>query len=125
MVEDTSVRTHMVEYRTQPGDGGPGPLVACALVDQLSDGLSMVYSFFDPDTARASPGAFMILDHVVHAARLGLPYLYLGYWVRGSEKMDYKSRFSPLEILEPGGWRLLSAHDRNRPILGAPPQGGQ
>jgi len=112
MVEDTSVRTHLVEYRPQPEDGGPGPLVACALVDQLSDGLSMVYSFFDPELSRRSPGSFMILDHVVQAERLGLPYLYLGYWVRGSEKMDYKARFSPLEILDPGGWRLISARDR-------------
>jgi arginyl-tRNA--protein-N-Asp/Glu arginylyltransferase len=114
MVEDTSVRTHLVEYRPQPEDGGPGPgpLVACALVDQLSDGLSMVYSFFDPALSRRSPGSFMILDHVVQAERLGLPYLYLGYWVRGSEKMDYKARFSPLEILDPGGWRLISARDR-------------
>jgi arginine-tRNA-protein transferase len=112
MVEDTSVRTHLVEYRPQPDDGGPGPLVACALVDQLSDGLSMVYSFFDPELSRRSPGSFMILDHVVQAERLGLPYLYLGYWVRGSEKMDYKARFSPLEILDPGGWRLISARDR-------------
>jgi arginine-tRNA-protein transferase len=112
MVEDTSVRTHIVEYRPRSGDDGPGPLVACALIDQLSDGLSMVYSFFDPETARASPGLFMILDHIMQAARLGLPFLYLGYWVRGSEKMDYKARFSPLEILDPNGWRRLSARDR-------------
>jgi arginyl-tRNA--protein-N-Asp/Glu arginylyltransferase len=112
MVEDTSVRTHLVEYRTQPDDGGPGSLIACALVDQVCDGLSLVYSFFHPEISRASPGTFMIMDHVVQAQRLGLPYLYLGYWVRGSEKMDYKARFSPLEILDHGGWRLLSARDR-------------
>jgi len=113
MVEDTSVRTHLVEYRTRPDDGGPGQLVACALVDQLSDGLSLVYSFFDPDLSRVSPGSFIILDHVVQATTMPLPYLYLGYWVRGSEKMDYKSRFSPLEILEPSGWRLFGARDRS------------
>jgi arginine-tRNA-protein transferase len=115
MVEDTSVRTHLVEYRTTPGDGGPGVLVACALVDQLSDGLSLVYSFFDPGLSRHSPGSFIILDHLVQASGLGLPYLYLGYWVRGSEKMDYKARFSPLEVLDPSGWRLLSARDRGSP----------
>jgi arginine-tRNA-protein transferase len=112
MVEDTTVRTHMVEYRTASHDGGPGALAACALVDQLADGLSLVYSFFDPDLSRSSPGSFIILDHVIQAGLLGLPYLYLGYWVQGSEKMDYKARFSPLEILRPDGWRLMSARDR-------------
>ena len=112
MVEDTSVRTHLVEYRTPPAEGGPGTLMACALVDQLSDGLSLVYSFFDPELSRDSPGSFMILDHVLQAGALGLPFVYLGYWVRGSVKMAYKARFSPLEVLDPGGWRLLGARDR-------------
>jgi arginine-tRNA-protein transferase len=107
MVEDTAVRTHLMEYRLEDGDRGPGQLVACALVDQLSDGLSLVYSFFDPDLSRRSPGSFIILDHILQARRLGLPFLYLGYWVSGSEKMDYKQRFSPLETLEPSGWTLL------------------
>jgi arginine-tRNA-protein transferase len=112
MVEDTAVRTHLVEYRTTPADRGPGDLVACALVDQLADGLSLVYSFFDPLRSRASPGSFIIFDHVIQASLLDLPFLYLGYWVRGSEKMDYKARFSPLEILKPTGWSLMSARDR-------------
>jgi arginine-tRNA-protein transferase len=111
MVEDTAVRTHVVEYRLVSQDGGPGALIACALVDRLTDGLSLVYSFFDPSTARASPGSFVILDHLVQAAALKLPFVYLGYWVRGSRKMDYKARFSPLEILDPVGWRLLAARD--------------
>lgn len=111
MVEDTTVRTHMVEYR-QPGvDAGPGPLAGCALVDRLADGLSLVYSFFDPARARFSPGSFMILDHVVQAEQLDLPFVYLGYWVRGSAKMDYKARFAPLEILQPAGWRRISERD--------------
>jgi leucyl-tRNA---protein transferase len=114
MVEDTAVRTHMVEYRVRSSDGGPGQLAACALVDLLADGLSLVYSFFDQEFARNSPGSFVIFDHVREARRLRLPYLYLGYWVRGSEKMDYKARFSPLEILQPAGWRLMSARDRLR-----------
>ncbi|MGH7022320.1 MAG: arginyltransferase [Caulobacteraceae bacterium] len=112
MVEDTAVRTHMVEYRLASSDGGPGLLVACALVDLLADGLSLVYSFFDQAFARTSPGSFVIFDHVLEARRLRLPYLYLGYWVRGSQKMDYKARFSPIEILQPDGWRLMSARDR-------------
>ena len=119
MVEDTSVRTHLVEYRARSEDGGPGALMACALVDQLSDGLSLVYSFFDPEISRDSPGTFMILDHVAQAERLGLPYLYLGYWVQGSEKMGYKARFSPLEILDHAGWRLLSARDRAEAVARA------
>lgn len=111
MIEDTAVRTHVVEYRERSGDGGPGLLLACALVDQLADGLSLVYSFFDPHIARDSPGSFIILDHVVQAGHQRLPYLYLGYWVQGSEKMDYKANFSPLEILSTSGWRLISARD--------------
>ena len=114
MVEDTAVRTHMVEYRLRSSDGGPGQLAACALVDLLADGLSLVYSFFDQAFARNSPGSFVIFDHVLEARRMRLPYLYLGYWVRGSEKMDYKARFSPLEILQPDGWRLMAARDRTR-----------
>jgi arginine-tRNA-protein transferase len=112
MVEDTAVRTHMVEYRLASHDRGPGLLVACALVDVLADGLSLVYSFFDRTFSRDSLGSFVIFDHVLEARRLRLPYLYLGYWVRGSEKMDYKARFSPVEILQPDGWRLMSADDR-------------
>ena len=111
MVEDTTVRTHMVEYRAPSADGGPGALLACALVDEMADGLSLVYSFFDPAIARASPGSFIILDHVRQANDTGLAYLYLGYWVRGSAKMDYKAKFSPIEILDMTGWRLMSTRD--------------
>lgn len=107
MVEDTAVRTHIIEYRGPSEDGGPGDLIACALVDLLADGLSMVYSFYDPGMDKRSLGSFMILDHVVQARITGLPYVYLGYWVRGSSKMDYKARFRPLEVLKPGGWVLL------------------
>jgi leucyl-tRNA---protein transferase len=112
MVEDTAVRTHLVEYRRRSDDKGPGELMACALVDQLGDGLSLVYSFFDPDSSRASPGSFIILDHVLQARAMDLPYLYLGYWVRGSDKMAYKARFSPLEILRSDGWAPMTDYDR-------------
>ena len=107
MVEDTAVRSHMVEYRAISADGGPGLLLACALVDQLSDGLSLVYSFFDPAISRSSPGTFIILDHIRQTQKRNLSYLYLGYWVQGSEKMDYKARFFPLETLRPLGWTAL------------------
>jgi arginine-tRNA-protein transferase len=112
MVEDTAARTHLIEYRTPSRDGGPGDLVACVLVDVLADGLSLVYSFYDPARSRASLGSFIILDHVVQAATAGLPYVYLGYWVRGSAKMDYKARFNPVEVLRPGGWSLMAAKER-------------
>ncbi len=104
MVEDTAVRTHLVEYRAPSKDKGPGDLLACALVDQLSDGLSLVYSFYDPTLTRRSLGSFVILDHVRQATTVSLPFVYLGYWVEGSHKMDYKARFSPLELLRPEGW---------------------
>jgi arginine-tRNA-protein transferase len=111
MVEDTAVRTHIIEYRTRaqngPNNVGVGDLVACALVDVMNDGLSLVYSFYDPGQSRRSLGSFVILDHVVQACLMGLPYVYLGYWVRGSEKMDYKVRFSPIELLKPEGWTLV------------------
>ena len=112
MVEDTAVRTHVIEYRTQPHDRGPGDLVACVLVDGLHDGLSLVYSFYDPAQTRRSLGSFIILDHAVQAAEAAIPYVYLGYWVRGSVKMDYKARFSPLEVLKGPSWRLLAARER-------------
>jgi len=107
MVEDTAVRTHIIEYRTRLTEAGPGDLVACALVDVMNDGLSLVYSFYDPNQSRRSLGSFVILDHVIQACLTNLPYVYLGYWVRGSEKMDYKVRFSPIELLRPEGWTLV------------------
>jgi arginyl-tRNA--protein-N-Asp/Glu arginylyltransferase len=102
MVEETPVETHIVEYRKDDGT-----LVACALTDRLRDGLSMVYSFFHPGEDMRSLGTYMILDHVRTAQAAGLPYVYLGYWVRGSDKMDYKIRFSPLEALTQNGWEPL------------------
>ena len=111
MVEDTAVRTHLIEYRLPSDDGGPGDLVACVLVDILGDGLSLVYSFYDPDMTKRSLGSFVILDHVVQARLAELPHVYLGYWVPGSPKMDYKARFRPIEVLRPGGWARLEKDD--------------
>jgi len=104
MVEETPVNTHIVEYRRPSTDGTPGALVACALSDVLRDGLSMVYSFYHPGEDARSLGTHMILDHVAAARARKLPYVYLGYWVPGSDKMDYKSRFAPLEALGQNGW---------------------
>lgn len=111
MVEDSHVRTGLVEYRRRGPDTaingrGAGPLLAVALVDRLSDGLSLVYSFYDPEQSERGLGTHVILDHVERARKLGLPYLYLGYWVDGSPKMDYKRRFRPQEYLSPTGWTL-------------------
>ncbi len=108
MVEDSHIETRIVEYRRrEPGSlmgARGGDLLAVALTDVLGDGLSMVYSFFEPDEASRSLGTYMVLDHIARARRMGLAYVYLGYWVRGSRKMDYKSRFLPQERLMPEGW---------------------
>jgi arginine-tRNA-protein transferase len=109
MIETTPVDTVVVEYREPAGPGGePGRLVGACLTDKQSDGLSMVYSFYDSHApGRAGMGTFMILDHVLRAAAVGMDYVYLGYWVKGSPSMDYKRRFHPLEALTGNGWRLL------------------
>ena len=106
MVEDSHVETRVVEYRQRRrGEGrGKGELLAVALTDVLTDGLSMVYSFFDSDQASRSLGTFMILDHITRAREMRLAYVYLGYWVEGSRKMGYKGRFLPQERLTPHGW---------------------
>lgn len=105
MVEDTPVNTSLTEYRVTAEDGATSDLVAVCLTDRLSDGLSMVYSFYDPDLPGRSLGTFMILEHVARARRMGLDYVYLGYMVANCRKMSYKARFQPLEILGPDGWR--------------------
>jgi leucyl-tRNA---protein transferase len=107
MVEDSIIDTFITEYRLEPTAGGArkgGRLLATALCDRLSDGVSMVYSFYDPNAPRRGLGTYMILDHIDYVRRLGLPYLYLGYWIQGSQKMSYKRRFQPQEQLTGNGW---------------------
>lgn len=109
MVEDTHVDTKVIEYRRRGPDSfitgrGHGELIAVALSDKMADGLSMVYSYFDPEHEDRSLGTFMILDHIARAKAMGLPHVYLGYWVNGSRKMNYKVRFLPQEHLGPKGW---------------------
>jgi arginine-tRNA-protein transferase len=115
MVEQTPVRTYLVEYREPSVNGRPGKLVGACLSDQQNDGLSMIYSFYDvgPD-ARKGLGSFIILDHIVRASRAGLPFVYLGYWVDGSDRMAYKAQFQPLEVLGRDGWRR---REEGRPLL--------
>ena len=109
MVEDSIVDTFMTEYRLRPEGGQEGdwkswPLTAVALCDRLSNGISMVYSFFEPAEGARSLGTYMILEHLQAAREFGLPYLYLGYWVESSRKMAYKARFGPQERLTNKGW---------------------
>jgi len=103
MIEETPIRSRVVEYNTADGE-----LIGVSLTDVLQDGVSMVYSFYAPDRPRASLGTFMILDHVDIARDAGLRYVYLGYWVPGSQKMGYKSNFAGLEVYVGGDWRPLS-----------------
>jgi leucyl-tRNA---protein transferase len=105
MVEDTPVKSVVIEYTLTDPNGGDR-LVGVALTDLLPDGMSMVYSYFDPDLDRRSLGSFMILDHIKRAQQAGLPHVYLGYWVKDSPKMAYKGSFRPLETLIGGQrWR--------------------
>lgn len=107
MVEETPVRTRVLEYVMQTPEGRR-ELQAVCLSDVLDDGLSLVYSFFDPAIASRSPGSYMILDQIELARQVGLPFVYLGYWVPGSPKMDYKARFSALEVYHAGRWQQLT-----------------
>lgn len=103
MIEETPIRTRVVEYVERES----GDLAAVCLTDVLDDGVSMVYSFFDPERARASLGTYIILDHIAIAREAGLPHVYLGYWVPGSAKMSYKAGFSGLEIHVGGQWERM------------------
>jgi arginyl-tRNA--protein-N-Asp/Glu arginylyltransferase len=108
MIEETPVRSRVVEYYHPPKKGtSRRELAAVCLTDVLDEGLSMVYSFFDPAMEPNSPGSYIILDHIEIAREAGLPYVYLGYWVPGSPKMGYKSRFSALEVFANGQWQDL------------------
>lgn len=109
MVQDSIIDTFITEYRVPPEDGlgsrpKDWPLVGVALCDRLGDGISMVYSFYEPDMPDRSLGTYMILETIEFARRQGLPYAYLGYWIAGSPKMSYKTRFKPQEHLTSKGW---------------------
>ncbi|MXP47230.1 arginyltransferase [Altererythrobacter luteolus] len=114
MVEHTPVTSYVIEYR-EPSDGPePGRLVGACLTDRQSDGLSMIYSFYDPEhEARSGLGNYIILDHIRRAAEQGLPYVYLGYWVDGSDRMRYKVRYRPIEQLTAEGWQRISREQQD------------
>ncbi|WP_284326218.1 arginyltransferase [Cypionkella aquatica] len=106
MIEETPIKSRVIEYTRAAGPGERGrPLACVALTDVFDDGLSMVYSFYDPDMIDLSLGTFAILDHIDIAQEAGLPYVYLGYWVPGSRKMGYKAGFNALEIFKHGAWQ--------------------
>ncbi len=112
MIEHSPVNSVIVEYREPSVDGVPGALIGACLTDRQADGLSMVYSFFAADEdGRPGFGNFIIMDHILRARDAGLPYVYLGYWVKGSPRMEYKTRYRPLEVLGPAGWRRLEDAD--------------
>lgn len=107
LVEDTPVDSTLLEFRD-----GDGILVAGCLCDRLSDGLSAVYSFFDPTQDRRSLGTYMVLWMIERARQLDLPYVYLGYWIAESPKMAYKARFQPLETFRNGAWERFPPHHK-------------
>lgn len=114
MVEDTPIATHVVEFRD-----ATDRLVGACLTDRLNDGLSAVYSFYEPGSERRSLGTQAVLALVDRAQELGLPYVYLGYWVPESRKMSYKSRYRPSEVLIGGAWRLLGSDAQAPATAGA------
>jgi len=107
MVESSPVATHLIEYRTVMDR----KLIAAALTDTLSDGCSMVYSFFDTNEDPRGLGNYIILDHIKRTADSGLDYVYMGYWIKQSPKMNYKARFQPMERLGPEGWFPLKSEE--------------
>ncbi|MES2844527.1 MAG: arginyltransferase [Pseudomonadota bacterium] len=118
MIEETPIKSRVIEYTRAPALGERGrPLAAVCLTDVFDDGLSMVYSFYDPDLADLSLGTYVILDHIAIAREAGLPYVYLGYWVPGSRKMGYKATFPALEIYKGGQWQDIGNPSEHRAEL--------
>lgn len=121
MVEHTPVTSYVVEYREPSEDGiKPGRLVGACLTDRQCDGLSMIYSFYDPHhEERRGLGNFIILDHIRRAHEMGLAYVYLGYWVEGSPRMQYKVRYRPMEMLGRCGWERIASETQDNLIAAA------
>lgn len=106
----------LVEFR-EPGDDHPGELRMVSVIDVLSDGLSSVYTFYDPDLPRARLGVYNVLWQIELCRKLGLDHVYLGYWIAASRKMSYKSQYQPAQGLQDGMWRTL---DQIKPGTGIP-----
>jgi arginine-tRNA-protein transferase len=120
MVEHSPVTSFVVEYREPSVAGRRGRLIGACLTDQQADGLSMIYSFFAADHAtRKGLGNVIIMDHILRARSVGLPYVYLGYWIQGSPRMAYKTRYRPIEMLGPKGWQLMPEEAAAQPVSDA------
>jgi arginine-tRNA-protein transferase len=107
MIEETPIRSRVIEYT----DADTNELIGVCLTDVLGDGVSMVYSFYTPDLPQNGLGNYIILDHIQIARDAGLPYVYLGYWVPGSQKMGYKAKFSGLEVFMGNAWHPMRDPD--------------
>lgn len=120
MVEHTPVDSWVIEYREPSIDGRPGALVGACLTDRQGDGLSMIYSFYEPEhPGREGLGNYIILDHLRRAQDEGLAFVYLGYWVQGSARMQYKIRYRPMERLGRQGWTRLGEGEQDDLISAA------
>ncbi len=117
MVEHSPVNSVIVEYREPSIGDRPGKLIGACLTDRQADGLSMIYSFFDvAEGARPGLGNLIILDHILRARAAGLPYVYLGYWVKGAARMAYKTRYRPIEMLGAHGWVAMEDAAEATPV---------